>query len=90
MDGWELGCNTFLQASPVKRYCTSIPRNDDRIDRYILPITTSFPQFVCLLLTQLFYQIEPLKNGVILILPSSITKSPKQKEFLKSCEGLLR
>ena len=43
--------------------------------------------------TLLFYQIEPLKNGVNLILPSSIARNsshPIQKEFLKSCEGFLR
>ena len=42
--------------------------------------------------TLLFYQIEPLKNGASLILPSSIAFIGTQckKIFFKSCEGFLR
>ena len=43
--------------------------------------------------TLLFYQIEPLKNGVTLMLPPSIasnSSAPSKNEFLKSCEGFLK
>ena len=36
-DPSELGSNTFLWVSPIRRYCTSIPRNDDSIDWYVFP-----------------------------------------------------
>jgi hypothetical protein len=39
------GAIPFLGASPLRRYCPPIPRNDDRIHRYILPRTTVFPQY---------------------------------------------
>ena len=42
----ELGSVNFLRASPIRRYCTSIPQTDDSIDRYILPRTTAFPQYL--------------------------------------------
>jgi hypothetical protein len=45
-------CNTWGSlleklkfSSPLGRYCPPIPRNDDRIHRYILPRTTAFPQY---------------------------------------------
>ena len=41
----ELKGNTFLRASPVGRYCPSIPRNDDRIHRYVLRRTAVFSQY---------------------------------------------
>jgi hypothetical protein len=34
----------FFGASPLRRYCPPIPRNDDRIHRYILLRTIVFPQ----------------------------------------------
>ena len=43
--------------------------------------------------TLLFYQIQPLKNGASLNLPSSIARNssaPNAKRILKSCEGFLR
>ena len=42
---WNWGAIPFFGASPLRRYCPPIPRNDDRIHRYILPRTTVFPQF---------------------------------------------
>ena len=39
---------------PVQ-YCASTPQHDDSIDRYILPITTAFPQYI-LPRTTAFYQ----------------------------------
>ena len=35
--------------SPLRRYCPPIPRNDDRIHRYILPRATVFPHSVTLM-----------------------------------------
>ena len=41
----NLGAIPFFGASPPRRYCPPILRNDDRIHRYILPRTTVFPQY---------------------------------------------
>ena len=43
----ELASNTFLRSPPVqdRRFCTSIPQNNDSIDGYILPRLTAFPQY---------------------------------------------
>ena len=40
------GAIPFFGASPLRRYCPPIPRNDDRIHRYILPRTTVFPHYL--------------------------------------------
>ena len=39
------GTIPFFGASPLRRYCPPILRNDDRIYPYILPRTTVFPQY---------------------------------------------
>ena len=39
------GAIPFFGASPLRRNCPPILRNDDRIHRYILPRTTVFPQY---------------------------------------------
>ena len=56
----ELGSNTFLRASHVGRYCPSIPQNDDSIDRYILPRTTAFPQYVINILLFCYFPGKPI------------------------------
>jgi hypothetical protein len=75
---------TPLEVSEALGFCLFVATFID-----FIPAKTDSPIQIRFLDTLLFYQIEPLKNGVTPILPSSIA-TQKKKEFLKSCEGFLR
>ena len=77
----------MLSASPTG-FLTGILTGKDNAGQKYHPVKIT----VGIVLTLLFYQIEPLKNGASLILPSSIARNssaPEAKRIFEILWGIL-